>query len=107
MAAGRVVKGVKFQELREVGDPVELGAAYSDRGADELVFLDVKATLEERDTLVGAAVGVGRAELDRVADVAQPLEAHTLDDAARGHVEARDQARERNRSLTSASTRSR
>ena len=39
--------------MRDVGDPVELGAAYSDRGADELVFLDVKATLEERDTLVG------------------------------------------------------
>jgi imidazole glycerol-phosphate synthase subunit HisF len=53
VAAGRVVKGVKFQELRDVGDPVELGAAYSDRGADELVFLDVKATLEGRDTLVG------------------------------------------------------
>ena len=53
MAAGRVVKGVRFQELRDVGDPVELGAAYSDRGADELVFLDVKATLEERDTLIG------------------------------------------------------
>ena len=53
MAAGRVVKGVRFQELRDVGDPVELGAAYSDRGADELVFLDVKATLEERETLVG------------------------------------------------------
>ena len=53
MAAGRVVKGVKFQGLRDVGDPVALGAAYSDRGADELVFLDVKATLEERDTLVG------------------------------------------------------
>ena len=53
MAGGRVVKGVRFQELRDVGDPVELGAAYSDRGADELVFLDVKATLEERDTLVG------------------------------------------------------
>src|SRR5207248_1146691 len=51
--ARRVVKGVKFQGLRDVGDPVELGAAYSDRGADELVFLDVKATLEERDTLVG------------------------------------------------------
>jgi cyclase len=44
---------VRFQELRDVGDPVELGAAYSDRGADELVFLDVKATLEERETLVG------------------------------------------------------
>jgi cyclase len=53
VAAGRVVKGVRFQELRDVGDPVELGGAYSDRGADELVFLDVKATLEERDTLVG------------------------------------------------------
>src|SRR4029077_11591795 len=38
---------------RAGGAPVELGAAYSDRGADELVFLDVKATLEERDTLVG------------------------------------------------------
>jgi cyclase len=44
---------VRFQGLREVGDPVELGAAYSDRGADELVFLDVKATLEEREALVG------------------------------------------------------
>jgi imidazole glycerol-phosphate synthase subunit HisF len=53
VAGGRVVKGVRFQELRDVGDPVELGSAYSDRGADELVFLDVKATLEERDTLVG------------------------------------------------------
>ena len=52
VAGGRVVKGVRFQELRDVGDPVELGAAYSDNGADELVFLDVKATLEERRTLV-------------------------------------------------------
>src|SRR5207237_8274430 len=53
VGAGRFVKGVKFQQLRDGGDPGELGAAYSDRGADELVFLDVKATLEERDTLVG------------------------------------------------------
>jgi len=52
VAAGRVVKGIKFRGLRDVGDPVELGAAYSDAGADELVFLDVKATLEERATLV-------------------------------------------------------
>src|SRR5581483_1722618 len=51
-AAGRVVKGIRFQGLRDVGDPVELGSAYSDAGADELVFLDVKATLEERRTLV-------------------------------------------------------
>jgi imidazole glycerol-phosphate synthase subunit HisF len=52
VADGRVVKGVRFQGLRDVGDPVELGAAYSDAGADELVFLDVKATLDNRATLV-------------------------------------------------------
>jgi imidazole glycerol-phosphate synthase subunit HisF len=52
VAAGRVVKGVRFEGLRDVGDPVELGAAYSDAGADELVFLDVKATVEARDALV-------------------------------------------------------
>jgi imidazole glycerol-phosphate synthase subunit HisF len=52
VAAGRVVKGVRFEGLRDVGDPVELGAAYSDAGADELVFLDVKATLEEHTSLV-------------------------------------------------------
>lgn len=52
VAAGRVVKGVRFQGLRDVGDPVVLGAAYSDAGADELVFLDVTATIEERGTLV-------------------------------------------------------
>ena len=52
VAAGRVVKGVRFEGLRDVGDPVELGAAYSDAGADELVYLDVKATLENRANLV-------------------------------------------------------
>ena len=52
VAGGRVVKGVRFQALRDVGDPVDLGARYSDEGADELVFLDVKATLEARGTLV-------------------------------------------------------
>ena len=53
VAAGRVVKGIRFQRLRDVGDPVELGEAYSDAGADELVFLDVAATIEGRETLVG------------------------------------------------------
>jgi cyclase len=48
VAAGRVVKGVRFAGLRDMGDPVELGAAYSDAGADELVFLDVKVTVEDR-----------------------------------------------------------
>jgi imidazole glycerol-phosphate synthase subunit HisF len=52
VAGGRVVKGVRFKELRDVGDPVELAAAYSDAGADELVFLDITATLEGRATLV-------------------------------------------------------
>ena len=51
VAGGRVVKGIRFQGLTDVGDPVELGAAYSDAGADELVYLDVKATLEERSAL--------------------------------------------------------
>ena len=53
VAAGRVVKGVRFEALRDVGDPIELGELYSDAGADELVYLDVKATLEGRDALVG------------------------------------------------------
>ena len=52
MAGGRVVKGIRFQGLRDVGDPVSLGEAYSDAGADELVFLDVQATLDGRGTLV-------------------------------------------------------
>jgi cyclase len=52
VADGRVVKGVNFEGLRDVGDPVELGAAYSDAGADELVFLDIKATVQGRRTLV-------------------------------------------------------
>ncbi len=63
VAAGRVVKGVRFQKLRDVGDPVELGAAYSDAGADELVYLDVTATIEGRSSLLDL---VGRIA-DRVA----------------------------------------
>ncbi len=46
--AGRVVKGVRFQELRDAGDPVQLAAHYDREGADELVFLDITATLEDR-----------------------------------------------------------
>ena len=46
--AGRVVKGVRFQDLRDAGDPVELAARYGAEGADELVFLDITATLEGR-----------------------------------------------------------
>ena len=49
---GRVVKGVHFLNLRDAGDPVELGARYSDAGADELVFLDITATIRSRKTIV-------------------------------------------------------
>lgn len=45
---GKTVKGVNFQNIRDVGDPVELGALYSDEGADELVYLDITATHEGR-----------------------------------------------------------
>ena len=52
VANGRVVKGVNFVDLRDAGDPVELAARYNEQGADELVFLDVAATVENRTTLV-------------------------------------------------------
>jgi cyclase len=52
VAGGRVVKGVRFRGLRDVGDPVDLGSRYSDAGADELVYLDVKATLDGRPALL-------------------------------------------------------
>jgi cyclase len=49
---GQTVKGVNFVNLRHAGDPVELGSAYADQGADELVFLDITATVENRSTLI-------------------------------------------------------
>ncbi|HUH99800.1 MAG TPA: imidazole glycerol phosphate synthase subunit HisF [Nitrososphaerales archaeon] len=48
---GRVVKGVKFEGLRDAGDPVELSTRYRDEGADEVVFLDITASLEKRATI--------------------------------------------------------
>jgi len=53
--AGRVVKGTNFVDLRDAGDPVELAARYDAEGADELVFLDITATHERRDTIVDLA----------------------------------------------------
>ncbi len=53
--AGRVVKGTRFLELREAGDPIELAAFYDQAGADELVFLDITATHERRSTIVELA----------------------------------------------------
>lgn len=57
---GRTVKGVNFVNLRDAGDPVELGALYSQQGADELVFLDITATHEKRKTLAALAKNIAQ-----------------------------------------------
>src|SRR4051812_5875238 len=77
---GRVVKGVKFLQLRDAGDPVEVARRYEEQGADELVFLDVSASHEGRDIMADV--------VRRVADVIfMPLTVgggiRTLEDATR------------------------
>ena len=81
---GRTVKGVNFVNLRDAGDPVELGKAYSAVGADELVFLDITATHEKRKTLSALAREIARhlnipftigGGIGSVADVAALLDA--------------------------------
>ena len=62
VTAGRVVKGINFVDLRDAGDPVELAATYDAEGADELVFLDITASSDDRDTIYG----VVRATADQV-----------------------------------------
>jgi imidazole glycerol-phosphate synthase subunit HisF len=57
---GKTVKGVNFVNLRDAGDPVELGRLYAEQGADELVFLDISATLEKRKTLIELVTKVAR-----------------------------------------------
>ncbi len=58
VADGRVVKGINFVDLRDAGDPVELAAIYDQQGADELVFLDIGASHEDRETTVAMAAAV-------------------------------------------------
>ena len=60
ITGGRVVKGVKFVELRDAGDPVEAARAYEEQGADELTFLDITASHEERDTIVNVVRAVAK-----------------------------------------------
>jgi imidazole glycerol-phosphate synthase subunit HisF len=55
---GRTVKGINFENIRDAGDPVELAKLYSEQGADELVFLDITATVEKRKTLVELVKGI-------------------------------------------------
>ncbi len=56
--AGRVVKGVKFVAIRDAGDPVEIARRYDDEGADELTFLDITASSDDRDTIVSVVESV-------------------------------------------------
>ena len=60
VTGGRVVKGVNFVNLRDAGDPVELAARYNDQGADELVFLDITASSDNRDTMVDVVARTAR-----------------------------------------------
>ncbi|MGN6509157.1 MAG: imidazole glycerol phosphate synthase subunit HisF [Chitinophaga sp.] len=57
---GRTVKGVNFENIRDAGDPIELGALYAEQGADELVFLDITATNERRKTLSELVTKIAR-----------------------------------------------
>jgi cyclase len=58
VTGGRVVKGVNFVELRDAGDPVEIAARYNEQGADELTFLDITATSDERDLMLSIVEAV-------------------------------------------------
>ena len=57
---GRTVKGTNFVNLKDAGDPIELAKSYADQGADELVFLDITATIEKRKTLVPLVEKIGK-----------------------------------------------
>src|SRR5580700_1606070 len=60
VTGGRVVKGVHFVNLRDAGDPVELAARYNEQGADELVFLDITASSDARETMVDVVARTAR-----------------------------------------------
>src|SRR5579883_406198 len=60
VTAGRVVKGVNFVNLRDAGDPVELADRYNRAGADELVFLDITASSDARDTMADVVARTAR-----------------------------------------------
>jgi imidazoleglycerol phosphate synthase cyclase subunit len=60
VTGGRVVKGVNFVNLRDAGDPVELAQRYNEQGADEVVFLDITASSDERETMVDVVFRTAR-----------------------------------------------
>lgn len=100
---GQTVKGTHFVRLRQAGDPVELGKAYSDAGADELVFLDITATIDGRKTFTEMVSRVAReinipftvgGGIDAIEDVDRLLDAGadkiSINSAAIGHPELID-----------------
>ena len=99
---GRVVKGTNFVDLRDAGDPVELAARYDAEGADELVFLDITASSDARDTMVDvvyrtAALRAGaraRRDRDRLAVGLDPAVEGDDDQAAIGDGERHEPAPE-------------
>lgn len=76
---GRTVKGVNFVDIRDAGDPIELAKRYVEEGADELVFLDITATIEKRKTLIELVRGIAR-EINIPFTVGGGI--NTLEDAA-------------------------
>lgn len=101
---GQTVKGTHFVRLRQAGDPVELGKAYSDAGADELVFLDITATIDGRKTFTEMVSRVAReinipftvgGGIDVIEDVDRLLDAGadkiSINSAAIGHPELIDE----------------
>ena len=68
---GRVVKGIKFQGLRDAGDPVEVAKIYDQQRADELVFLDITASFEERKTMIEVAENIAKNKDNILAAMAQ------------------------------------
>ena len=88
--AGRVVKGVNFVSLRDAGDPVEVARRYDEQGADEVTFLDITASSDERDTILHIVRTSGglqdaretaRAEAQRAIHAAQALPANAYQEA--------------------------
>ena len=111
VAEGRTVKGIKFQNLRDIGDPVALADAYQQQGADELMFLDISASHEGRKTMlewvhavadvlmIPFSVGGGVSTIEQVTDLLHA--ATSQDDPSFGvdDVRARVSARARHRTL--------
>ena len=71
--AGRVVKGVRFVDIRDAGDPVEVARRYNEEGADEITFLDITASSDDRETIVHVVEQVARRRKTKIPAAADRL----------------------------------